>query len=210
MDYSTIVARSLLQIGAVKIDLRYPFRWTSGIVAPIYTDNRLIWSDVPVRTLVVEALAHASARFLPFDVVVGVATAGIPPGAMLAQRLRKPFLYVRSKAKAHGTKSHIEGKAAPQSSALIVEDLISTGGSVRNAYEILRAAEIVPIGVLSIFNYLLTEGQNTLEQLQIPSFSLTNIDILLREAEKLSYLSAAEREELLHWLYSPKNRRKIP
>jgi len=206
LDYSTILARSLLQIGAVKIDLSYPFRWTSGIVAPIYTDNRLIWSSVPLRTLVVEALADAVERFAPFDIVVGVATAGIPPGVLLAQRLNKPFLYVRSKAKTHGTKSHLEGKADPRSKALIVEDLISTGGSVRTAYEILRAAEIVPMGILSIFHYLLEEGKNTLNSLQIPFFSLTNMDILLREAEKLSYLSAAEREEISHWLYSPKNR----
>ena len=148
MNIANEVAEKLLQINAVKLNPQNPFTWASGIKSPIYCDNRLVLSFPAVRTFVIRAFADKAAQFEPFDIVAGVATAGIPHGALLADRLEKPFIYVREKAKSHGRQNQIEGNITEGARILLIEDLISTGGSSLKAVETLREAGCVVVGVL--------------------------------------------------------------
>jgi orotate phosphoribosyltransferase len=129
MMLSKEIAKSLLQINAVKLSPQNPFTWASGIKSPIYCDNRITLSFPAVRDLIINGFVEKSKAFEPFDIVAGVATAGIPHGALLADRLAKPFIYVREKAKSHGRQNQIEGLITEGSRVLVIEDLISTGGS---------------------------------------------------------------------------------
>ena len=141
MNIANEVAEKLLQINAVKLNPQNPFTWASGIKSPIYCDNRLVLSFPAVRTFVIQAFADKAAQFEPFDIVAGVATAGIPHGALLADRLEKPFIYVREKAKSHGRQNQIEGNITEGARILLIEDLISTGGSMS---KILAPSVILP------------------------------------------------------------------
>jgi len=129
MDIAATVAQQLLQIKAIKLSPQNPFTWASGIKSPIYCDNRIVLSHPEARNIVKEALVKKASQFGEFDVIAGVATAGIPHGALLADAMNMPFIYVRSKAKEHGRQNLIEGEIKGGERVLVIEDLISTGGS---------------------------------------------------------------------------------
>jgi orotate phosphoribosyltransferase len=197
------VARHLLEIEAVKLSPQNPFTWASGIASPIYCDNRVALSHPNVRSFIKEALAFASMEFEEFDVVAGVATAGIAHGALLADKLEKPFIYVRSSAKEHGRKNLIEGEVKAGAKVLVVEDLISTGGSCIKVVDALKDAGCEVVGVLAIFQYGFEKARETFEAMNIPLRTLCSYDILLNEAIKTGYVQANELQTLQQWRENP-------
>lgn len=197
------VALQLLQIKAIKLSPQNPFTWASGRRSPIYCDNRVVLSHPTVRRFVVEQLVAASASFAPFIGVAGVATAGIPHGALLADRLDVPFVYIRSSAKAHGRQNQIEGELQPGGRYLVVEDLISTGGSSLQAVEALRQAGGEVAGVLALFSYGFTEAKAAFDAAACPFATLSHYDALLTEAVASGYISAEEQALLSDWRQDP-------
>ncbi len=204
MDYSKETAQALLQIKAIKLSPQNPFTWASGIQSPIYTDNRLILSYPKLRKEVIKGLADLSQSFPPFDKIAGVATAGIAHGALLAEFLDLPFVYVRSTAKAHGRQNQIEGKLEPGERCLVVEDLISTGGSALQAAAALQEAGALVSGLVAIFSYGFPEAMERFADNNIPFETLSNYQTLIDEALKLSYISAGQMSTLREWSKHPK------
>ncbi|MEO6039005.1 MAG: orotate phosphoribosyltransferase, partial [Saprospiraceae bacterium] len=197
------VAHHLLDIQAVKLRPNDPFTWASGLLSPIYCDNRVALSHPAVRTYLKQALAEQSKNFLPFDVVAGVATAGIPHGVLLADVLQKPFVYVRSSAKDHGRRNLIEGELAPGQRVLVIEDLISTGGSCLVAVDALRSAGAEVVGVLAIFQYGFAKAAAAFADKKVVFQTLTNYDALVQEAAHSGYVSAADLITLQKWRENP-------
>lgn len=204
MDIANEIAGILLQIKAIKLSPQKPFTWASGMRSPIYCDNRTILSHPGSRDKVVGALVRQSASFTPFTAVAGVATAGIPHGILLADRLSLPFVYVRDKPKTHGRQNLIEGELEAGASVLVVEDLISTGGSSLKAVESLRAAGAKIIGVLAIFNYGFPETEHAFKAAGCPLATLSNYDALLTKALDMGYISEAENILLADWKHDPR------
>ena len=197
------VARRLLQIKAIKLSPQKPFTWASGLLSPIYCDNRIILSFPSVRRFVIEQFIARSGAFGPFDVVAGVATAGIPHGILLADRLDKPFIYVRSKAKEHGRQNQIEGQMEAGVRVLVIEDLISTGGSSLQAVQTLQQADAQVLGVLAIFTYGFAQAEQTFAEAACSFKTLTNYATLLAEAREQQYISEAEAALLEDWRQAP-------
>ncbi|MCB0576451.1 MAG: orotate phosphoribosyltransferase [Saprospiraceae bacterium] len=203
MDIAAEVARNLLNINAVKLSPNEPFTWASGMLSPIYCDNRIALSHPEVRTFLKTCLAESSRDFAPFDVVAGVATAGIPHGALLADLLEKPFIYVRSSAKDHGRRNLIEGLLWPGQRVLVIEDLISTGGSCLLAAEALQEAGAEVAGVLAIFQYGFAKADAAFSSKGIDFQTLTNYDTLIQEAVKSGYIPAEDLNTLKKWRENP-------
>lgn len=201
-NYASKVARHLLEIKAVKLSPQEPFTWASGMLSPIYCDNRVALSYPAVRNFLKQCLKEASELF-EFDVVAGVATAGIPHGILLADALKKPFVYVRASAKDHGRRNLIEGELPPHSNVLVVEDLISTGGSCLHAVEALREAGAKVSGVLAIFQYGFEKADTAFAQYQVPFHTLSDYDTLVAEAHAIGYIDAADLETLRKWRENP-------
>ena len=197
------VARNLLEIKAVKLNPRDPFTWASGLLSPIYCDNRVALSHPGVRTYLKNCLAEKSVLFGEFDVVAGVATAGIPHGVLLADVLKKPFVYVRSSPKDHGRRNQIEGELHPGQRVLVVEDLISTGGSCLLAVDALRDAGAEVVGVLAIFQYGFARAQAAFFEKQVHFQTLTNYDSLVQEAARTGYVSEDDLIILKKWRENP-------
>lgn len=197
------VARKLLEIKAIKLSPSDPFTWASGMHSPIYCDNRVSLSHPDVRLFIKQCLVERAEEFGPFDVVAGVATAGIPHGALLADAMHKPFIYVRSSAKDHGRRNQIEGELAPGDRILVVEDLISTGGSCLAAVEALQDAGAEVAGVLAIFQYGFEKAVNAFTDKHIHFRTLTNYDALIAEAVSMGYVSPDELETLKKWRENP-------
>jgi len=203
MHHAEAVARRLLDIKAVKLSPDEPFTWASGILSPIYCDNRVALSYPAVRSFLIDCMVEQSAAFGAFDVVAGVATAGIPHGALLADRLEKPFIYVRSSAKDHGRKNMIEGELSAGARVLVIEDLISTGGSCLKAVDALQDAGATIAGVLAIFQYGFPKADHLFAEKQIMFQTLTNYDILVQEAVNSGYIAPAALENLKKWRENP-------
>jgi orotate phosphoribosyltransferase len=203
MKHASEVARRLLEIKAVKLQPQDPFTWASGILSPIYCDNRVALSHPAVRSFIKDCLADQSATFGPFDVVAGVATAGIAHGALLADKIEKPFVYVRSSAKDHGRRNLIEGELQAGARVLVVEDLISTGGSCLKAAEALRDAGCTVVGVLAIFQYGFPKATTAFAAEHIPFQTLTDYDALVQEAIKSGYIGPGDQETLRKWRENP-------
>ena len=203
MNYSSIVCEKLLQIKAIKLSPQNPFTWASGILSPIYCDNRVALSYPAVRTFLKNCLAEQAGSFGPFDVVAGVATAGIAPGALLADKLDQPFVYVRGSAKDHGRRNLIEGEIHAQQRVLVIEDLISTGGSCITAAEALRDAGCTVVGVLAIFQYGFAKAQSAFDAKNIPFQTLTHYDILVQEAVETGYIDQEDLQILRQWRENP-------
>lgn len=203
MHSSKALAQNLLQINAIQLRPQNPFTWASGWKSPIYCDNRTILSFPAVRNAVVESFVHASRTFDPFDLVAGVATAGIPHGVLLADRLQLPFVYVRDKAKSHGRQNMIEGRVLGHERVIVIEDLISTGGSSLKAVEALRQSGCQVVGVLSIFTYEFEQAGRAFSEAKCPVKSLTDYSTLLQEAVASGYLQPEESALLLSWRTSP-------
>ncbi len=197
------VARNLLEIKAIKLSPSDPFTWASGIQSPIYCDNRVTLSYPTVRTFLKKCLAEKSKDFGNFDVVAGVATAGIPHGALLADELEKPFIYVRSSAKDHGRRNLIEGELRQRQRVLLIEDLISTGGSCIVAAEALRDAGAVVVGVLAIFQYGFANANAAFSEKNIDFQTLTNYEILIQEATAMGYVTESDLITLKKWRENP-------
>ena len=203
MTLANSIARKLLQINAIKLNPQKPFTWASGMKSPIYCDNRTVLSYPAIRREVIDGFVSRSEAFRPFDLVAGVATAGIAHGVLLAERLDLPFVYVRSKAKAHGRQNQIEGFLRSGERALVIEDLISTGGSSLKAVEALREAGCPVAGVLAIFSYGFPEADAAFLAADCPFDTLSNYDALLQEAIDGNYIEQSDRQLLHEWRRAP-------
>jgi orotate phosphoribosyltransferase len=198
------IAKLLLKIKAVTLNMFPPYRYTSGIFSPIYCDNRLIISYPDKRKIVVQAfLDIIESEHIKFDVVAGTATAGIPHAAWIADRLNKPMLYVRNRAKDHGKNNQIEGKLEPGQIALVIEDLISTGGSSVKAGLALREAGAVVNNCIAIFNYEMQAADMQFSEANIKLDTLSNFSILINVAVKEGYIKEQDKSTILDWSKNP-------
>ena len=194
------IAKILLKVGAVELKPEDPFTWASGIESPIYCDNRLTMSDPAGRKQIAEGLADLIRSHYPdTTLIAGTATAGIPHAAWVADILGLPMVYIRSKAKGHGRSRQIEGKASSSDKAVIIEDLISTGGSSLNAVEALRSEKVEVEGVVSIFTYELAKADQAFSEAGLSYQSLTNFGALAEAAIESGSLSPESMAGLLEW-----------
>ncbi len=203
--YKEQLAEHLLQIKAIQLNTLEPFTWTSGIKSPVYCDNRKLLSYPLVRDFVRDGFVALVKEYFPTaDYIAGVATAGIPHGAIVADQLNLPFVYVRSKPKEHGMNNTIEGDLKHGSRVLVVEDTISTGGSSLKAVADLRAAGAEVIGMIAIYKYGFEETHQRFEDEGVILKTLTNYDFLIRTAINDGYISKDELESLNAWRANPK------
>ncbi|MGE6631334.1 orotate phosphoribosyltransferase [Bacillus sp. NPDC077027] len=200
----TKIAKHLLQIKAVSLKPDEPFTWASGIKSPIYCDNRLTLSYPEVRNDIAQGLKDViDTHFKQADIVAGTATAGIPHAALAADRLGLPMCYVRSKPKAHGKGNQIEGVVSPGQKVVVVEDLISTGGSVLEVVDALKAEGCDVLGVAAIFTYGLPKATAAFEKKGIPYVTLTDYDTLSDVALELGAIQEADMNKLKRWKQDP-------
>ncbi|WP_027002110.1 orotate phosphoribosyltransferase [Hugenholtzia roseola] len=198
------IAAALLEIGAVKLSPQEPFKWASGWLSPIYCDNRLTLSYPTLRTQIKEALvALLQTHFAQAQAVAGVATAGIPQAALVADALELPLLYVRPAPKSHGTKSQIEGKYEKGQKVVVLEDLISTGKSSLAALEVLRSEGVEVLGMIAIFSYGFPLAKEAFEAANVPFYTLSNYTALLTEALRKEYIQEEELATLQEWRNAP-------
>lgn len=198
------IAKDLLSIKAVFFRPEEPFIWASGIKSPVYCDNRLTLSDVKVRGDVEGALAQVVKEKYPqVEVLMGTSTAGIAHAAITAHLLGLPMGYVRSGAKDHGRKNQIEGKLLPGQKVVVIEDLISTGGSVLEVVDILRQAGAEVLGIVSIFTYGMEKGLKRLAEANVENTSLTDFDTIARIAAQEGYIRASDVERLIAFRNCP-------
>ena len=204
-DKALKVAEFLLQIKAVKLNPKDPFTWASGMKSPIYCDNRVTLSYPQIRTFIRQAFAEAILEsFGKPDIIAGVATGGIAQGALVAEELGLPFIYVRSNAKGHGMGNLIEGYFEKGERVVVIEDLISTGGSSLKAVEALRDAGLEVKGLLAIFSYGFDVATQNFNEAHCPCITLSNYDILLQKAVSDNVLSEADLSSLQAWRTNPK------
>lgn len=198
------IAKDLLSIGAVFLSPEKPFTWASGIKSPVYCDNRLTLTAPEVRTHVEEGLAEIIRREYPdCEVLMGTSTAGIAHAAITAHLLGLPMGYVRSGAKDHGRGNQIEGKLNPGEKVVVVEDLISTGGSVLEVVNVLREAGAEVLGIASIFTYGMKKGLERLESANVKNVSLSNFDAVAEVAAKEGYIKPEDVQKLLKFRDNP-------
>ncbi len=199
-----LIAKDLLSIKAVFFRPEEPFTWASGIKSPVYCDNRLTLSDVKVRTDVENGLAQLiKENYADAEVLMGTSTAGIAHAAITAQILGLPMGYVRSGAKDHGRKNQIEGKLIPGQKVVVVEDLISTGGSVIEVVEILREAGAEVLGIVSIHTYGMQKGLDRLAAANVKNISLTDFDTVAKVAAAEGYIKPEDIERLIAFRNNP-------
>ena len=204
MDIKTTVAKDLLSIGAVFLRPDEPFTWASGIKSPIYCDNRLILTAPEARVHVESAIAETVRREYPeAEVLMGTSTAGIAHAAIAAHLLNMPMGYVRSGKKDHGRGNQIEGKLLPGQKVVVIEDLISTGGSVIEVVEALREAGAVVLGIVSIFTYGMQKGLDRLAAANVRNVSLTDLDTIASIAVEENYIRAEDEARLLKFRANP-------
>ena len=198
------IAEKLLEINAVALKPKEPFTWTSGLRSPIYCDNRLTLSYPDVRRGIANGLKSLIDEHFPgAEIIAGTATAGIPHAAWVSELMNLPMCYVRSAPKGHGKGNQIEGKAEAGQKVVVVEDLISTGGSVITAVQALRESGCEVLGVVSIFTYGLNKGRVLLEGEKIESHSLTDFETLVELAIEKGYVSGDDQGSLLEWAKDP-------
>lgn len=200
------VAEYLLQIKAIKLSSQSPFKWSSGLWSPIYCDNRVILSYPSIRTFIRQCFVEIIHQYYKaVDVIAGVATGGIAHGVLVAQELNLPFVYVRPEPKKHGLSNAIEGYIEKGQSVLVIEDLISTGGSSIKVIEHLQDAECVVKGMISIFTYNLKVAEDNLSKYNLNVMSLSDYPTLLQIALDRQYISALEYSQLKEWYKNPQN-----
>lgn len=198
------IAKSLLSIGAVFLRPDQPFTWASGIKSPIYCDNRLTLTAPQVRTQVEEGLKQVISENYPdVQVLMGTSTAGIAHAAITAHLMDLPMGYVRSGAKDHGRTNQIEGKLEKGQKVVVVEDLISTGGSVLEVVKVLREAGAQVLGIASIFTYGMKKGVERLTQAEVKNVSLSNIDAVVEIAVQEGYIKAEDAEKIIKFRDNP-------
>ena len=198
------IAKDLLSIQAVFLRPDEPFIWASGIKSPIYCDNRLTLTDVDVRNDVENSLAELIKEKYPeAEVLMGTSTAGIAHAAITGHLLNLPMGYVRSSNKDHGRQNQIEGRLEPGQKVVVVEDLISTGGSVIEVVNVLREAQAEVLGIVSIFTYGMKKGLQRLKEAEVENTSLTDLDALVKVASSLGYISEEDETRILHFRDDP-------
>lgn len=206
MTIAKEVAKSLLDIKAVSLSPQDPFTWASGIRSPIYCDNRVTMSYPAVRKQIAQGLADLIKEKYPdAEVIAGTATAGIPHAAWIADILDLPMVYIRSKAKDHGTGRKIEGKITEGQKMVVVEDLISTGGSVIEASKAAELEGAKVLGCVAIFTYELAKGTKNFADAGLAIDTLSNYSMLLEVAHETNYISEAELDLLKDWSKDPEN-----
>jgi orotate phosphoribosyltransferase len=198
------IVLNLLDIGAIKLNPDEPFTWASGWKSPIYCDNRLALSYPEIRDYIKHALSSAVRdHFGGVEAIAGVATAGIPQGALVADELDLPFIYVRSKPKGHGLTNQIEGHVVPDQKVAVIEDLVSTGGSSLKAVQAIRAAGMEVLGMVSIFTYGFDLSIQNFKQANMPYVSLSDYDTLISVGIEEDLIPEAQIERLKAWRKSP-------
>ncbi len=206
MTIAKEVAKSLLDIKAVSLSPQNPYTWASGIRSPIYCDNRVTMSFPAVRKQIAQGLADLIKEKYPdAEVIAGTATAGIPHAAWIADILDLPMVYIRSKAKDHGTGRKIEGKITEGQKMVVVEDLISTGGSVIEASKAAELEGANVLGSVAIFTYELAKGTKNFADAGLAIDTLSNYSTLLEVAHETSYITEAEMDLLKDWSKDPEN-----
>ncbi|MBP2240068.1 orotate phosphoribosyltransferase [Cytobacillus eiseniae] len=198
------IAERLLEIKAVALQPNNPFTWSSGMKSPIYCDNRLTLSYPAVRKEIANGLKETIlSQFPDAELIAGTATAGIPHAAWVSDLMDLPMCYVRSKPKGHGQGNQIEGKTETGQKVVVVEDLISTGGSVITAVEALRQAGCEVLGVVAIFTYQLEKGKQLLEDANILAYTLTDFETLSETAKEKGYVQEEDMKKLAEWRKNP-------
>ncbi|WP_025689181.1 orotate phosphoribosyltransferase [Paenibacillus zanthoxyli] len=204
LNRSEQIASYLLKIEAVALRPQEPFTWTSGIKSPIYCDNRLTLSYPEIRSYIADAFAELIAAEYPgTEVIAGTATAGIPHAAWVADKLNLPMAYIRDKAKGHGKQNQIEGIISPGQKVIVIEDLISTGGSSIKAAQAVKEAGGEPLAVLAIFSYELDRATDAFKEAGIPLQSLSNYSTLIDVALGQGKIVASDVELLQSWRRDP-------
>lgn len=205
----TTIAKDLLEIEAVFLSPSEPFTWASGIKSPIYCDNRITMSYPKVRKEIAQGLADKIKEAYPdVEVIAGTATAGIPYAAWVAEILDLPMVYIRSKAKDHGKGNQIEGRIFEGQKMVVIEDLISTGGSVLEAAEAAKREVANVLGVAAIFTYELPKGKANFANAEMPLLTLTNYSVLIEAALEEKYIDETELNLLKEWKQDPENWKK--
>ena len=204
MELNVKIAKDLLKIKAVFFRPEEPFTWASGIKSPVYCDNRLTLSDKDVRTDVEEGLAQLIRENYPdVEVLMGTSTAGIAHAAITAHIMGLPMGYVRSGHKDHGRQNQIEGRLEKGQKVVVVEDLISTGGSVLEVVDVLREAGAEVLGIVSIFTYGMQKGLDRLAAADVKNISLTNFDVIAQVAAEDGYIKTDDVERLIKFRNNP-------
>lgn len=204
MSVSEKVAEGLLSIGAVFLRPKDPFTWASSIKSPIYCDNRLILTAPQVRDVVEQAIADTvKSEFPECEVLMGTSTAGIAHAAIAGHLLHMPMGYVRSGNKDHGRQNRIEGKLPDNAKVVVVEDLISTGGSAIEVVNALRDAGADVLGIVSIFTYGMQKGLDRLKEADVKNISITNFDTVIDVAVKTGYIEESDRDALIRFRSNP-------
>ncbi|MBQ3053762.1 MAG: orotate phosphoribosyltransferase [Clostridia bacterium] len=199
-----LISKDLLSIGAVFLRPEDPFTWASGIKSPIYCDNRLTLTDVKVRNDVEKAIAQTVKEKYPqAEVLMGTSTAGIAHAAIAAHILQLPMGYVRSGAKDHGRGNQIEGKLEKGQKVVVIEDLISTGGSVIEVVNVLREAGAQVLGIVSIYTYGMQKGIDRLREAEVENTSLTDFETTLEVAAESGYIKAEDIDRLIAFRNNP-------
>lgn len=198
------IATHLLEIGAVSLQPQEPFTWSSGLKSPIYCDNRLTLAYPNVRSKIADGLtALIREHFSDVEAIAGTATAGIPHAAWASERLALPMCYVRNQAKGHGKGKQIEGKAEKGQKVVVIEDLISTGGSSLNAVRALKEAGCNVLGVVAIFTYGLEKGKQAFAENNVDVYTLTDYDTLIETAVELGVVTEQDLATLREWRRNP-------
>ncbi len=198
------LANFLLQIKAIKLNPANPFTWASGLKSPIYCDNRITLSYPQIRTFIREAFSRMCIdRFGKPDIIAGVATGGIPQGALVAQDLGLPFCYVRSEAKSHGLNNQVEGIVPQGASVVVIEDLVSTGKSSLAAVEALREKGANVKGMMAIFTYQLSAATEAFKKANCELTTISNYEALIKKALEENYVTDNQMQSLLEWRKSP-------
>lgn len=200
------IAKDLLSIEAVSLSPDEPFTWASGLKSPIYCDNRVTMSYPEVRRAIAQGLAaKIKEEFPAVEVIAGTATAGIPHAAWVAEILDLPMVYIRSKAKDHGRGNQIEGRITEGQKMVVIEDLISTGGSVLEAVAAAKREGTDVLGVAAIFTYELAKGKQNFEEANTPLVTLTNYSTLIESALQENYINQKQLELLKKWRKDPEH-----
>ncbi len=203
-DLSRKLAKELLEIKAIFLKPDDPFTWVSGIKSPIYCDNRLTLSAPKVRDEIENGLAKIIKENYPeVEILMGTSTAGIPHAAITADKMNIPMGYVRGSSKDHGRKNQIEGKLEKGQKVVVIEDLISTGGSVIDVVNVLREAGAEVLGIASIFTYNMQKSKDRLEETNVKNISLSNFDVLVEVAAEEGYIKQDDIQRLIKFRNNP-------
>ena len=206
LSLSRSVSRNLLKMKAIKFNFREPYVWASGWRSPVYCDNRISLSDHRVRSLIRDAYVEViQEKFPEVEVIAGVATGAIAQGVLVADKLGVPFVYVREKAKGHGLMKTIEGKLEPGQKTVIIEDLVSTGGSSLKVTDELRKAEANVLGMVAIFSYEFPTAIERFQENDCKLYTLSTFSMLKDVALEGGYITDEEIEKLNEWQKNPQD-----